>query len=125
VIVAVGVDAVDIARIAGLWQRRGERFLQRVYTRDEIAYCRARGRPAESLAVRFAAKEAAMKCLGTGWDSGVAFRDIEVCRNRAGAVHLRLGGGAAAAAQRLGVRRLHVSLTHTDELATAFVVAES
>ncbi|MFN6196082.1 MAG: holo-ACP synthase, partial [Planctomycetota bacterium] len=70
------------------------------------------------------AKEAAMKCLGTGWSAGVGFRDVEVTRNDDGAVGLRLVGAAAARAAALGIERWHVSLTHTDDVATAFVVAE-
>lgn len=124
-IVAIGVDSVDIDRIEGLLQRSGERFLARVFTPSEVAYCRGRGRPAASLAARFAAKEAVMKCLGTGWGEGVGFRDVEVQRTTTGAVLVELHGAALAHAARLGVRRCHLSLTHTDTVATAFAVAES
>ncbi|MEO6595619.1 MAG: holo-ACP synthase [Planctomycetota bacterium] len=124
-IVAVGVDSVEIARIEALWQRSGARFLQRICSEREAAYCLARNRPAESLAARFCAKEAVMKCLGTGWADGLAFRQIEVVRDAAGAVRNHLSGTAAARAAALGMRRLHVSLTHTQTLATAFVVAEA
>lgn len=124
-IVAVGVDAVDIARIEGLLRRGGARFLRRVFTAAEAAYCLQRARPAESLAARFCAKEAAMKCLGTGWTAGVAFRDVEVVRGAHGAVQLVLRGAAAAQASAIGCRRWSVSLTHTATTATAFVVAES
>jgi holo-[acyl-carrier protein] synthase len=124
-IVAVGTDAVAIARIARLWQRSGDRFLQRVYTAREADYCRSRAQPAESLAARFAAKEATLKCLGTGWAAGLGFVQIEVVRDVAGAVRLVLHGAAAARAQALGIRRFHLSLTHTDATAIAFVVAEA
>ena len=123
-IVAIGVDMVAIARIEALWRDSGERFLARVFTDQERTYCLELARPAESLAARFAAKEAVMKCLGTGWTGGVAFREIEVQRAATGAVQLAVTGHAAAAAQRLGIGRLHLSLTHTDTIATAFVVAE-
>lgn len=124
-IVAIGVDSVDIARIEALWQRGRERFLQRIYGERELAYCLLRARPAESLAARFCAKEAVMKCLGTGWAEGLAFRQIEVLRDAAGAVRIGLHGAAAARAAALGIRRLHLSLTHTATLASAFVVAEA
>jgi holo-[acyl-carrier protein] synthase len=123
-IVGVGVDAVAIARIRNLAERNGERFLQRVFTAAEVEYCRTRHRPDESLAARFAAKEAVMKCLGTGWTNGVTFRDIEVTRDDAGAVGVRLSGGAREAAARRGIQRLHLSLSHTAGEAIAFVVAE-
>jgi len=124
-IVAVGVDAVAIARIRSLYERAGERFVQRLFTADEASYCSARHHPAESFAARFAAKEAAMKCLGTGWADGTAFREIEVRRSAQGAPELSLHGPTAARAAALGIRRWHVSLTHTDATATAFVIAES
>lgn len=123
-IVGVGVDSVAIARLADLLEAQGERLWQRLCTDAEANYCRSRARPAESLAARFAAKEAAMKCLGTGWSAGVGFRDIEVTRRDDGAVGLRLHGAAAARATALGIDRWHVSLTHTDDVATAFVVGE-
>jgi len=124
-IVSVGVDAIEIERIRRLLERSRGRFERRVYTDLEAAYCRDRAHPAESFAARFAAKEAVMKCLGTGWASGTGFRQIEVSRRGAGGPELRLGGAAAAAAAALGIRRWHVSLTHTHATATAFVVAES
>ncbi|MFN9947868.1 MAG: holo-ACP synthase [Planctomycetota bacterium] len=120
----IGVDSVASARLAALLAAQGYRLWQRLCTEAEAQYCRSRARPAESLAARFAAKEAAMKCLGTGWSAGVGFRDVEVTRNDDGAVGLRLVGAAAARAAALGIERWHVSLTHTDDVATAFVVAE-
>jgi len=124
-IVAIGVDSIPIARIERLWQHAGERFARRVFTAQEIAYCRARHRPAESFAARFCAKEAAMKCLGTGWAEGLGFLQIEVGRDDVGAVGLSLTGAAAVRGAQLGIRRLHLSLTHTETVATAFVVAET
>lgn len=124
-IVAIGVDAVAIPRIEALWRGSGERFLARVFTAKERAYCLERARPAESLAARFAAKEAVMKCLGTGWTGGVAFQEIEVARDDAGAVQVAVTGRAAQTAQRLGIRRFHLSLTHTHAVATAFAIAEN
>lgn len=124
-IVAIGTDAVEIERIRGLYERSGERFVQRVFTPDEAAYCRTRHHPAESFAARFAAKEAVMKCLGTGWADGTAFREIEVRRIPSGDTELALTGVAAARAAARGIRRWHVSLTHTAITATAFVIAEA
>ena len=123
-IVAIGVDAVEIERIRGLYERSGERFVKRVFTEQEGDYCRTRNHPAESLAARFAAKEAAMKCLGTGWADGLAFRQIEVQRVASGDTRLVVTGEALQRAEALGIRRWHVSLTHTDITATAFVIAE-
>ena len=124
-IVSIGVDSVAIARLDRLWRESGERFARRILTADELAYCRSRHHPVESLAARFCAKEAVMKCLGTGWAHGIGFQQVEVRRDDDGAVHVALAGAAAERARRLGIRRLHVSLTHTDTTATAFVVAES
>jgi holo-[acyl-carrier protein] synthase len=123
-IVAIGVDSVAIARIEAMWQRAGPRFASRVLTARELAYCLARARPAESIAARFCAKEAVMKCLGTGWSAGVGFLQIEVLRTGSGAVQIALGGQAAAVAGQRGIRRWHASLTHTADTATAFVIAE-
>lgn len=123
-IVAIGVDAVEIARIRGLYSRSGERFVRRVFTPQEAAYCLQRHDPAESLAARFAAKEAAMKCVGTGWADGTGFRQIEVRRLPTGDTELVVTGAVAERAAALGIRRWHVSLTHTSVTATAFVVAE-
>jgi holo-[acyl-carrier protein] synthase len=124
-IVAIGVDAVDIARIERLWRQSGERFVRRLFTDAEAAYCQGRQHPAESFAARFAAKEATMKCLRSGWAEGVGFRQIEVVREPSGAVRLLLHGQAGAHAARLGIRTFHLSLTHTQTTATAFVIAEA
>jgi holo-[acyl-carrier protein] synthase len=126
-IVAVGVDTVDIARVARLLAAPGERFVARVFTPGEAAYCRGRAGPAAaaSFAARFAAKEAVLKALGTGWAHGIAFRQVEVVRDHRGAVAVHLHAAAATRAQALRIARWHLSLTHTDTSATAFVVAES
>ncbi|MCA8973134.1 MAG: holo-ACP synthase [Planctomycetes bacterium] len=123
-IAGIGIDAVDIARIEGLISRGGTRFLDRVFTAAERAYCDARPRPGESYAARFAAKEAVMKCLATGWAEGLTFRQIEVVRDERGAVHVRLDGAAAQHGARLGIERVRLSLTHTANTATAFAIAE-
>jgi holo-[acyl-carrier protein] synthase len=125
VIVAIGTDAIEVERVqrAVDHPRWGERFRQRVFTAGEIAYCTKRRRNAESFAARFAAKEAVMKALGTGYAKGVWWRDIEVVRAR-GAPSLALHGGAAARAAALGITRWHLSLTHTAGQALAYVIAE-
>lgn len=123
-IAGIGVDTVAIARIEALWRRGGDRFLRRVYTPEEVRYCLARARPGESLAARFAAKEAVMKCLGTGWGDGVGFLQIEVLPLPAGPA-VRLHKRAAEVAQRRGIRAVHVSLTHGDHDAIAVAIAEA
>lgn len=124
-IIAIGTDAIEVERVqrAVDHPRWGERFRQRVFTPNEIAYCTKRRRNAESFAARFAAKEAVMKALGTGYAKGVWWRDIEVVRE-SGAPHLVLHGGAAARAAALGITRWHLSLTHTAGQALAYVIAE-
>ncbi len=125
VIVAVGVDLIEVERIQRLWAEGGDRFLARVFTPQERAYCLARANPAESLAARFAAKEAVMKCLGTGWAAGVGFAQIDVTVDARGAPGVSLAGVAAELAAAAGIGRIHLSLTHTASAAVAFAVAEA
>jgi holo-[acyl-carrier protein] synthase len=125
-IVAIGTDAVEVERIrrAVDHPQWGERFRLRVFTDGEIAYCLKRARYAESFAARFAAKEAVMKALGTGYGRGVWWRDIEVVRT-SGRPQVVLHGGALARAHTIAATRWHLSLTHTAGQALAHVVAES
>ena len=116
-----GVDIIEIARVKDVAERHGERFLKRIYTPGEVAYCRGR---APQLASRFAAKEAVMKALGTG-TRGVGWRDIEVVRLRGGPPTIKLHGRALQVAERLGIERLAVSLSHSREFAVASVVGET
>ncbi len=118
---AVGVDVIEIERVEGALGRWGERFLGRVYTPLEVAVCRGR---VHELAARFAAKEAVMKALGTG-ARGVAWREIEVLPNQRGKPLVYLHGRAQARAERIGLRGLDVSMSHSREYAVAFVVGES
>jgi holo-[acyl-carrier protein] synthase len=120
-IIGLGLDATDIDRIADAVERFGDRFLRRVFTAGEIAYCTRRRQPAVHLAGRFAAKEAAMKALGTGHSQGVLWRDIEVVR-QAGPPQLQLHGGAAARFTRMGAVSSLLTITHSDSLAMAQVV---
>lgn len=125
-IVGVGIDLVDIARIAQLLETQGERALRRLFTEGEAAYAAARAEPARHLAARFAAKEAAYKALaGTDHARGIGWRDIEVVAEWDGRPVLRLHGRAAERAAALGVVRMHLSLTHADATAAAFVVLEA
>ena len=114
-----GVDIVEIERVAGVLARYGDRFLRRVFTPGEIAYCRGR---APNLAARFAAKEAVMKALGTGF-RGVGWRDVEVVRAPSGAPSPRLHGRARRRAARLGVAEIAISLSHSRDYALAFAAA--
>jgi holo-[acyl-carrier protein] synthase len=120
-ILGIGIDATDIPRLADVLERYGDRFLQRVFTEGEIAYCTRRRNPAPHLAGRFAAKEAAMKALGTGHSRGVFWKDIEVVRG-GGPPRLHLHGGAAARAEAMNVRSAHLTITHSDSLALAQVM---
>ncbi len=124
-IVAIGTDVIEVERVQRAVDHptRGERFRRRVFTAGEIAYCLKRRRHAESFAARFAAKEAVMKALGTGYAKGVWWRDIEVVRT-AGPPRIVLHGGAAARAAQLGIARWHLSLTHAAGQAMAQVIAE-
>ena len=123
-IIGLGFDATDIARVADLYARYGERFLRRVFTEGEIAYCKRRRDPVPSLAGRFAAKEAAMKALGTGHSRGVIWTSIEVVRGAGGPPQLRLHGAAAARAERMGVENALLTITHSETLAMAQVLLQ-
>ncbi len=123
-IVGSGIDLVEIDRIQHSLDRFGARFLNRVYTRDEQAYCLKKRNAAESLAARFAAKEAGAKALGTGMSYGVTWVEIEVVREPSGRPTLRFHGRAAQMAQKIHARRAALSLSHTANLAVASVVLE-
>lgn len=116
-----GVDIVEISRIRRVFERHPERFLRRVYTNREIAYCRGR---LPELAVRFAGKEAISKALGTGL-RGIHWRELEILPDRRGKPNVVLHGRAAARAQELGLKSWAISLSHAQEYAVAFVVATS
>ena len=120
-IIGIGIDATDIDRIEAAVARYGDRFLRRVFTEGEIAYATRRRNPAPSLAGRFAAKEAAMKALGTGHSQGVFWRGIEVVR-RGGPPRLQFHGGAAARCAALGANGSLLTLTHSQHLALAHVL---
>ncbi len=125
-IIGIGVDLAEVDRVREALERAetGTRFRARVFTPGEQAYCERRKRKYESYAARFAAKEATMKALGRGWSREVGWTDIEVHRERGSRPTIRLHGKAAAYAEKLGIRRIALALTHTAETAMAQVVAE-
>jgi holo-[acyl-carrier protein] synthase len=120
-IVGLGMDATEVTRIAETVDRYGARFLNRVFTEEEIAYCLRRKHPATHLAGRFAAKEAGMKAIGTGHAFGVLWRDLEVVR-RSGPPLLQFHNAAGEHFRRLGASRALLTITHTDTLALAHVI---
>ena len=123
-IVGLGVDITEVARIQSAIETSGERFLRRIYTPAERAYCEQFKNKYERFAGRFAAKEAAMKALGTGWRRGVRWVDFEVVREAGGRPTISLHGEAAKIAQQAGVQRVSLSITHTAAQALAQVIFE-
>ena len=123
-IVGSGVDLCEVPRLRQAMERHGDRFKRRVYTDREIAYAESKANRFERYAARFAAKEAGMKALGTGWRGGLGWRDLEVTNLRTGRPTLAFHGKAAEIAERLKVRNVALSLTHTTEQAMAMVILE-
>ena len=124
-IAGIGSDIVSVQRIREAADRHGRRFLDRIFTADELAYSRGKVREFEHLAARFAAKEALTKALGTGVSGGILLTDAEVRNNAEGRPEMALHGRAREAADALGVRRIHLTLSHADAYAVAFVVLET
>ena len=123
-IVGLGVDIAEVPRIKAAIERHGEPFLRRIFTPNEVAYCERFKNKFERYAGRFAAKEATMKALGTGWNRGVRWVDLEVVREPSGRPTIALAGEAAKIAAHLGVKRISVSITHTEAQALAQVIFE-
>jgi holo-[acyl-carrier protein] synthase len=123
-IVGTGVDIVEISRIRKILERLTDRFILRVFTPAEQAYCRAYRDPAPHFAARFAAKEALFKALGTGWAKGVTWQDAEVSRERRDAPAMILHGEALQLSKAKGTRKIHLSVSHTDQWAIATVILE-
>lgn len=123
-LVGTGIDVVEIERIAHSIERYGARFLERIFTAAEIAYCNRRKNCAESFAARFAAKEAAAKALGTGIQHGVTWTELEVRRAPGQRPALHLSGRALQIAEKLGVKRVSLSITHGKSVAIATVMLE-
>jgi holo-[acyl-carrier protein] synthase len=124
-IVGTGVDLAEVDRIEHSLKTFGARFQQRIFTPGEIAYCERFKNRAERYAARFAAKEAGMKALGTGWRNGIRWVDLEVVRKPGGRPTLVLSGEAGKIAERMGVRHVALSLTHTAQQAFAQVILEN
>jgi len=123
-ILGTGVDLAEVKRIREAIERHGERFIQRIYTPDEVAYVERKANRFERYAGRFAAKEAGMKAIGTGWKRGVRWQDFEVSNLPSGRPTLRLHGVAARIADKMGVKTISLSITHTAELGMAHVILE-
>ena len=124
-IVGLGIDLAEVDRIRKAIERHGRRFTDRIYTVAEIAYVERKANRYERYAARFAAKEAGMKAIGTGWKRGVRWQDFEVTNLPSGRPTLRFHGVAAQIADSLGVRNIALSLTHTAEQGLAIVILES
>jgi holo-[acyl-carrier protein] synthase len=124
-IVGTGIDIAEVPRIRRAIERFEDRFVRRIFTEGEIRYCDSKANRVERYAARFAAKEAAMKALGTGWNHGVRWRDCEVVRMPGGRPTMRFHGRAAEFAARLGVKNAALSLSHTAEQAIAQLILES
>ena len=124
-IAGIGTDLAEVDRIREAIQRHGQRFIERIYTAKEIAYVESKANRFERYAARFAAKEAGMKAIGTGWRRGVRWQDFEVANLPSGKPTLLLYGVAAAVAEQMGVRSVSLSITHTAVQAMAIVILES
>ena len=123
-ILGTGIDLAEVDRIQASIERYGDRFVQRIYTPLEIAYVQRKANKYERYAARFAAKEAGMKAIGTGWRHGVRWQDFEVTNLPSGRPTLTFHGVAAEFARKLGVKQVHLSLTHTAQFGQAFVILE-
>jgi holo-[acyl-carrier protein] synthase len=124
-IVGLGVDIAEVPRIKAAIERHGEPFLRRIFTPSEVEYCERFKNKFERYAGRFAAKEATMKALGTGWRRGIRWVDLEVIREQSGRPTIALAGEAAKIAAHLGVKRISLSITHTEAQALAQVIFEN
>ena len=124
-IIGTGVDIAEVSRIRESIERFGDRFLHRIFTAGEVSYCGQKANRFESYAARFAAKEAGMKALGTGWSRGIRWRDIEVVRPKGQRPIIQFHGEAAVIAAKLGTKNIALSLTHTSEQALAHVILEN
>ena len=122
-VIGIGTDIVETLRIAQMIERHGELFLARVYTEHEIGYCSARRAATQHYAGRWAAKEAVLKALGTGWSRGIQWRDVEVRNEGGGKPHIVLDGGALEVSRTLGIREMLISISHCRNYATAYALA--
>jgi holo-[acyl-carrier protein] synthase len=123
-IIGIGTDIIECLRIAQMIERHGELFINRVYTRHEIQYCQSRKMATQHFAGRWAAKEAILKAIGTGWRRGISWRDVEVLNAEGGQPAATLHAGALEAAERLGIEEVLISISHCRSHATAYAVAQ-
>jgi holo-[acyl-carrier protein] synthase len=123
-IIGVGTDIIECLRIAQMIDRHGELFIRRVYTDHEIAYCSTKKAATQHYAGRWAAKEAVLKALGTGWVRGISWRDVEVRHKPGGAPTVALRGGAKEVLERSGITHMHISISHCRSHAVAYAIAE-
>ncbi len=123
-IIGIGTDIIECLRIAQMIDRHGELFIRRVYTEHEIEYCSSKKAATQHYAGRWAAKEAVLKALGTGWVQGISWRDVEVRHKRGGAPTIALRGGARDVFERTGISRMHISISHCRSHAIAYAIAE-
>ncbi len=121
--IGIGTDIIECDRIDRMVQRHGDHFVQRVYTAEEVRYCSSHRCADQHYAGRWAAKEAVLKAIGTGWISGITWQDVEVANEASGRPIVRLHGGAAKVASELGVTEIQISITHCKSHAVAFAVA--
>lgn len=121
-IIGQGIDLVECERVERVWRMHPERFLARILTPSERVYCARRKNPVPHIAGRFAAKEAILKMLGTGWRGQIAWTDMEVLNNSVGQPHVALSGQTAEVARRLGIGRILISITHTEKHAAASAI---
>ena len=124
-IVGVGIDLIELERFKAAMKRQGAPFLEKLFTAAERRYCEGKWNRSAHYAARFAAKEAVLKALGTGWSGGIRWTDVEVVREGVGSVSVRLAGQAKKAASRRKVRRIHLNITHAEKAAAAVAVAET
>jgi holo-[acyl-carrier protein] synthase len=122
-VLGIGTDIIECLRIAQMIQRHGEQFIERVYTPHEIQYCQARKQSTQHFAGRWAAKEAVLKALGTGWVRGISWRDVEVRTETSGKPTIVLRGGARQAAEAQGISDVLISISHCRTFATAYATA--
>lgn len=122
-IIGIGTDIVECVRIATMIERHGEIFLKRVYTDNEILYCSSRKAATQHYAGRWAAKEAVLKALGTGWSQGIQWTDIEVRNEPGGRPRIAFGGKACELCRELGIEEMHISISHCRSHATAYALA--
>ena len=122
-VIGIGTDIVETSRIAQMIERHGDLFLDRVYTPHEVGYCSVRKAATQHYAGRWAAKEAVLKALGTGWARGIRWRDVEVRNEIGGRPLIQLDGGALDTSRRLGIDQVLISISHCQAYATAYAIA--